>query len=56
MRKNIISILGGNSQVSDLALELAHALGKAIIDQGWLDSGFHSFSASPPVLSKSKNA
>jgi len=36
MRKNIISILGGNSQVSDLALELAHALGKAIIDQGWL--------------------
>ena len=36
MRKHIISILGGNSQVSDLALELAHALGKAIIDQGWL--------------------
>ena len=36
MRKHIVSILGGNSQVSDLALEQAHALGKAIIDEGWL--------------------
>jgi len=36
MRKHIVSILGGNSQVSDLALEQAHALGKAIIDKGWL--------------------
>ena len=36
MRKHIISILGGNSQVSDLSLEQAHALGKAIIDEGWL--------------------
>ena len=36
MRKQIISILGGNSQVSDFALEQAHALGKAIIDEGWL--------------------
>ena len=32
----MISILGGNSQVSDLALEQAHALGKAIIDEGWI--------------------
>ena len=36
MRKHIISILGGNSQVSNLSLKKAHALGKAIIDQGWL--------------------
>ena len=36
MRKYIISILGGNSLVSGLALEQAHALGKAIIDEGWL--------------------
>ena len=36
MRKYIISILGGNSQVSELALDQAHALGKAIIDEGWL--------------------
>jgi len=36
MRKYVISILGGNSQVSDLALEQAHALGKAIIDEGWI--------------------
>ena len=36
MRKHIVSILGGNSQVSVLALEQAHALGKAIIDEGWM--------------------
>ena len=36
MRKHVVSILGGNSQVSDFALEQAHALGKAIIDEGWL--------------------
>ena len=36
MRKYIISILGGNSQVSGLALEQAHTLGRAIIDEGWL--------------------
>ena len=36
MRRHIVSILGGNSQVSDSALEQAHALGKAIIDEGWL--------------------
>lgn len=36
MRKHVVSILGGNSQVSDLALTQAHALGKAIIDEGWL--------------------
>lgn len=36
MRKHIISILGGNSHVSDISLEQAHALGKAIIDEGWL--------------------
>ncbi len=36
MRRHIVSILGGNSQVSDSALKQAHALGKAIIDEGWL--------------------
>ena len=36
MRKYIVSILGGNSQVSSLALNQAFALGKAIIDEGWL--------------------
>ena len=36
MRRHIISVLGGNSQVSDLSLEQAFSLGKAIIDEGWL--------------------
>ena len=36
MRKRVISILGGNSNVSNHALELSEALGTAIVDNGWL--------------------
>jgi len=36
MRKHIVSVLGGNSEVSDLSLMQARALGKAIVDEGWL--------------------
>jgi len=36
MRKKIVSILGGNSNVSSDALQLSEDLGKAIVDQGWL--------------------
>lgn len=36
MRKHIVSVLGGNSAVSDEALTQAESLGRAIVDNGWL--------------------
>ena len=36
MRKHIVSVLGGNSAVSDEALAQAESLGRAIVDNGWL--------------------
>ena len=36
VRKHIISVLGGNSEVSEISLKQAQTLGRAIVDQGWL--------------------